>query len=175
MSAHTTRRRPWSLARIWRTHRAALYVYCALESSSKSAVTTPTRAALAKLTGISRLKTISAALTVLEQAGWIERVHVPVVSAGQRATLLRVILKFTGRALPLRERLLSRKALAEVAEPQEPAPQPQEQSPAPPPELTVPQDPMTGVSLPLALSLARQRKDDTEIARLEAKAAEVRL
>jgi hypothetical protein len=56
---------------------------------------------LAEITGITREKTISTALSALEQAGWIERVHVPVTVGGKRtATLLRITLCRMGRNLP---------------------------------------------------------------------------
>lgn len=177
MKPGATRRRPWSLARLWRTNRAALCVYCALESSGKTSVTTPTRESLAKLTGIARKKSISAALTALEQAGWIERVHVPVVDGAHRATLLRVILKHKGRVLPLEERRSPRANREEPALPSMPQQAPASVDQSSPVESDtqdivtepfLPQDPKTGVSLPVALSLARQRRDEAEIARLEA-------
>jgi len=61
--ARRRRRHSWTLARVWRTNRAAPVVYLALELlGGGKAVVTPTRAALARATGITRLPTISAAL-----------------------------------------------------------------------------------------------------------------
>jgi hypothetical protein len=57
-------------------------------------IVTPTRATIGKAAGIDRAPTISRALTALEAAGWIDRVHVPVTVGGrQTATLLRIVLR----------------------------------------------------------------------------------
>jgi hypothetical protein len=91
-----TRGNVWTLAAVFRTTPMALAVWCALcelADARRSSVVTPTRAKLARAIGIDRQKSVSAALTLLERAGWIERVHVPVTSGGiQRATLLRIVL-----------------------------------------------------------------------------------
>jgi hypothetical protein len=65
-----------------------------LAAERRSCVVTPTRPALAELTGIRRLPTISHGLTVLERAGWIDRAHVPIYCGNrQTATCLRIILR----------------------------------------------------------------------------------
>jgi len=72
-----------------------------LADARGSAVVTPTRGQLAALTGIRRHKSISQVLTTLEKAGWIDRMHVPVIVGGKRAaTLLRIILRRRGRKTP---------------------------------------------------------------------------
>jgi hypothetical protein len=73
-------------------------------SSQGRSIVTPTRESIGKAAGIDREKTISAALTALESAGWIDRVHVPVHIGGkQTATLLRITLHRRGRKTPLTE------------------------------------------------------------------------
>lgn len=64
-----------------------------IAAANGSRMVTPTREQLSKLTGIRRHKTISDALSALEQAAWIARTHVPVTEGGlQTATLLRIVL-----------------------------------------------------------------------------------
>jgi hypothetical protein len=99
-SNHSPKRRRPRIASLSQLHascRSAATVWLALLELAMlkggSPVVTPTRKILAKITGIERLPTISAALTALEEAGWIDRVHVPKMVGGVRtATLLRVIL-----------------------------------------------------------------------------------
>lgn len=88
------RRSRWTLARLRRGHSFAPAVWLALQELARGRSTcTPTRETLAELIGIRRHKSISAALTVLDKAGWIEREHVPKYRGGrQTATLLRVRL-----------------------------------------------------------------------------------
>jgi len=67
---------------------------CEMAAERGSNYVTPTREKLSERTGIARLKTISAALTALHQAGWIQRKHTPVSAGGQQtATLLSIILR----------------------------------------------------------------------------------
>lgn len=98
------RRTPWTLARLVRRFRSAPAVWLALldlADARGSKIVTPTRPELAEATGIARMKTISAALTALECAGWIERVHVPVRDGGQvTALLLRIVLRRMGQQTP---------------------------------------------------------------------------
>ena len=86
----------WPLVRLHQAGPSAAVVWlalCELAVACGSPVATPTRPQLREMTGAA-VKTISTALTVLEKAGWIERVHVPVTVGGKRrATLLRVILR----------------------------------------------------------------------------------
>ena len=93
------KQRQWSLAKVTKECRSAPVVWVALLDLSEfrgSPVVTPTREELSKLSGIPRVKTISRALTILEQAGWIARVHVPVsVRNVRQATLLRITLRRT--------------------------------------------------------------------------------
>lgn len=100
--SHRGRRAPWTAARLFRACRSAPAVWLALcelaQERGGAAVVTPTRDELAKRAGVSRLPTISAALTALERAGWIERAHVPKFENGQRcATLLRIVLRRSAR------------------------------------------------------------------------------
>lgn len=98
------RARAWSVARLAQTCSAAPVVWLVLldlAATRHTSVVTPTRDKLARLTGIRRHKTISTALTTLELAGWIERVHVPVTVGGRRAaTLLRIVVRRRGRHAP---------------------------------------------------------------------------
>ena len=98
------RQRQWSLARVTKACRSAPVVWVALldlSESRGSPVITPTRNELSRLSGISRVKTVSKSLSVLEEAGWIGRVHVPVVVGNMRqATLLRINLCRRGRKTP---------------------------------------------------------------------------
>jgi hypothetical protein len=93
--ARARRRAPWPLRRVFRECRSAPTIWLALlDLAGERAIVTPTRAMLAAASGIKRYPTISAALTVLERAGWIERVHVPrLANSRQRATLLRIVLR----------------------------------------------------------------------------------
>ncbi len=90
------RRRQWPLARITKACRSAPAVWLALlelGAEKGSPVVTPTRGELSKTSGIQRVRTISTALSILVEAGWIRRVHVPVLNRGSRhATLLRITL-----------------------------------------------------------------------------------
>ncbi len=99
----TKRARHWSLARVVSKRPSAAAVWlalCDMATARGSPVVTPTRAHLREMTGRNE-KTISAALTTLEEAGWIERFHVPVNNAGKRtATLLRIVLRHKGRSAP---------------------------------------------------------------------------
>ena len=98
------RRTPWPLARLVKTCRSAPAVWIALSDLAdvrRSSVVTPTRADLSRATGIDRAKTISTALSTLELARWIDRVHVPVIENGlQVATYLRVVIRRRGRKTP---------------------------------------------------------------------------
>jgi len=98
------RARSWSLLKVAKACSAVPVVWLALldlAAARNVGVVTPTRDELAHLTGIKRRKTISTALSVLESAGWIERVHVPVTVGGRRAaTLLRIMLRRKGRVAP---------------------------------------------------------------------------
>lgn len=99
------RRQQWTIAQVYGKRPTALVVWtalCDMADERGSSVLTPTRAHLSGLTGITRHKTISAALTTLEKAGWVDRVHVPVSEHGKRtATLLRIVLRRRGRSAPL--------------------------------------------------------------------------
>lgn len=92
---------PWSLARVCSKGTTTIAVWQALldmVEARNSLVITPTRELLAAAIGRKRLKTISAALTVLERAKWILRTHVPVQERGHRtATLLRIEVCRMGR------------------------------------------------------------------------------
>lgn len=98
------KQRQWSLARVTKACRSAPAVWVALldlSESRGSPVITPTRDELSRLSGISRVKTVSKSLSVLEEAGWIGRVHVPIVVGNMRqATLLRINLCRRGRKTP---------------------------------------------------------------------------
>lgn len=98
-SAKKKRPRQWTLAKVVQKCRVAPAVFMALQEMARSgSVATPTRSDLVLLTGVNRLRTISTALTVLHDAAWIERIHVPVTDNGQRtATLLRIILRRKGQ------------------------------------------------------------------------------
>lgn len=94
----TVQRRPkqWTLARLFRQCRAAPVVWLALSDLADETganVVTPTRAQLATMTDIARVKTISAALTALRKAFWLEIEHVPVVeNRKQVGTVLKIKL-----------------------------------------------------------------------------------
>lgn len=97
--------RQWLLARVTKACRSAPAIWMALEQMSVergSPVITPTRKELSELSGIPRVKTISRALTVLEDGGWISRAYVPISKGNVRcATLLRITLCRRGRKTPL--------------------------------------------------------------------------
>lgn len=103
MKRRTVKRRPkcWSLAQACAHCPSAARVWIALldlAAERGSSVLTPTREQLATATGIRKHDTISTALTTLERALWLDRVHVPRVGAdGKRKTLLRLILRRTPR------------------------------------------------------------------------------
>lgn len=66
---------------------------CELAAERGSNYVTPTRAKLSEMTGVTRLKNISAGLTALHRAGWIQRELIPVTAGGrQTARLLRIVL-----------------------------------------------------------------------------------
>jgi len=91
-----SRPRQWTLEEVYKACHAAVVVYVALEdldAERRSRLVTPTRAQIAVMTGITRKPTLSKALTNLEQAHWIQRTHVGVVTNGlQTATVLRIVL-----------------------------------------------------------------------------------
>lgn len=95
------RTNPWSLDRVVKGRLSAAAVWIALNDLAEekgSSVVTPTRKDLSTRTGVSE-KYISKALTRLEEAGWIDRHHVPVQHDGQRtATLLRVTIRRNGQS-----------------------------------------------------------------------------
>ncbi|HLX64690.1 MAG TPA: helix-turn-helix domain-containing protein [Planctomycetota bacterium] len=95
MMRRARRPKPKPLAALVSECLTAPAVYLALESMAAergSAVITPTREDLARLTGLS-LETVSKGLTALDKARWIHRAHVPKFSNGVRvATLLRIVL-----------------------------------------------------------------------------------
>ncbi len=82
---------------IIRSGRTAALLWLALEEIAQakgSVYITPTRAILADLTGIERLPTISHALTVLHNAGWIEARVIPKFENGVRtASFLSIVLR----------------------------------------------------------------------------------
>ena len=96
-------RAQFTLGQVYVIYRAAPVVWLALQDMAgrrRSSVITPTRAELAKATGIRRHRTISTALSVLEAAGWLSRIHIPVNADGHRtATLLRLMLCRKGQKL----------------------------------------------------------------------------
>lgn len=100
MSKH----RIWSLAKVTKKCRSAPAVWLALNEKAAekgSRMVTPSRKQLAKMSGIERVKTISQALGVLENAGWINRSHVPVYEAGRRCgTYLVITILLTGQHAP---------------------------------------------------------------------------
>ena len=89
------RRRAKPLAELVTNCPSAAAVWIALSDLAAdrgSSVVTPTRAQLRTLTGLT-LKTISRALTSLETAGWLDRVHVLRENSGALVTLLRIVLR----------------------------------------------------------------------------------
>lgn len=106
-----TRRRgaAWSLARVCERGFLAIAVWQALVDLARdrnSLIVTPTREMLGAAIGRKRHKSISRALTILERARWISRMHVPVGDGDQRtATLLRIELCRMGRLAPSTERI----------------------------------------------------------------------
>lgn len=91
------RKTAWTLAQLYGKCPSALAIWDVLETLGAirgSGIVTPTRTQLAELTGIHRLPTISRGLTVLEEAGWIDRAHVPIYRGNrQTATCLRIVLR----------------------------------------------------------------------------------
>lgn len=85
------------MARVTKACRSAPAVWLALEHLSVergSPTITPSRPEISELSGIRDVKTISRALTILAEAGWIGRVHVPKFKSGARsATWLRITLR----------------------------------------------------------------------------------
>lgn len=86
----------WPLARVMAKCSKAPVIYQALLELAglrESIVVPTTRLELASVSGVKRAPTISEALTVLELAGWIDRVHVNKFEGGSfKAKLLKVIL-----------------------------------------------------------------------------------
>ncbi len=102
MNRQSVKRRPkpWTLARVRRECPSAPTVWVALMDMAEergSSVLTPTRQMLSEATGIKKHATVSTALTALESACWIDRVHVPSWKDGQRTTLLRLVLRRSAR------------------------------------------------------------------------------
>ncbi len=90
----------WPLAKVFKARPSAVAVWqamCDLADERRSPVVTPTRARIAAMTGINE-QTVSDALTTLDEAGWIGRVHVPRLDGGKRVTLLRIVLHRTCRS-----------------------------------------------------------------------------
>jgi hypothetical protein len=92
------KRRPaWPLSKVVAVCRSAPAVWLALQNISeerRTHIVTPTRTDLSQRCGVARANTISRALSTLEEAGWLEREHVPVFEGAQRvATLLRIVLR----------------------------------------------------------------------------------
>jgi hypothetical protein len=94
----------WKLAKVQSECRFAGVVWCGLlelAKSKESPVVPTSRAELSTVTGITRLKTISEALTALEAAGWIKRVYAKKTGkAGGVVQLMKVILLYEGRQAP---------------------------------------------------------------------------
>lgn len=89
------RGKPWSLIRLHRECWAAPTVFLALVQLGNergSPVVTPTREVLSALTGIRRLPTITAALTALDKANWIQRFIIPVGGGAEHKTMLRIVI-----------------------------------------------------------------------------------
>ena len=96
------KRRPkeWTLAQVRRACPSAPVVWvglCDMAEERGSILVTPTRESLAAVTGIKKPATISAGLTVLTKAQWINRTHVSSSQKGQRTTLLRIVLRRSAR------------------------------------------------------------------------------
>ena len=91
------RRGPWPLARVLQAHRLAPAVWLGLLEISAGATTvTPTREQLSAVTGIKRLASLSAALSVLVKAGWIAR-EVVAVQSGDAHEMTAKVLRITLR------------------------------------------------------------------------------
>ena len=92
--------RVWPIAKVYAERPCALAVWLALDdlrTERGTSVVTPTRAVLSARSGANE-KSVSAALTLLASAGWIDRVHIPVLTGDARtATLLRIVLRRKGR------------------------------------------------------------------------------
>ena len=102
MSKQATKRRPkpWTLAQVRTECSSAPTVWLALMDMAEergSSVLTPTRQILSEATGIKKHATVSMALSALERARWIDRVHIPSWQNGQRTTLLRLVLRHSAR------------------------------------------------------------------------------
>jgi len=96
-AARRKRKPAWPLSKVVAVCRSAPAVWLALQNISeerRTHIVTPTRTDLSQRSGVARANTISRALSTLEEAGWLEREHVPVFEGAQRvATLLRIILR----------------------------------------------------------------------------------
>lgn len=91
---------PWTLAQVRTECSSAPTVWLALMDMAEergSSVLTPTRQILSEATGIKKLATVSMALSALDRARWIDRVHIPSWQDGQRTTLLRLVLRRSAR------------------------------------------------------------------------------
>lgn len=89
------RQKLWTLKRVIAECRIAPAVWmalCDMADERGSIVVTPTRELLSKVTGIRRLPTLSRALTVLHNAGWLIRTLVPAGDITARKTLIRITL-----------------------------------------------------------------------------------
>lgn len=87
--------KPWTLANLCAECWAAPTVFLALVALANrrgSVIVTPTRPDLSALTGITRLPTISAALSALHAANWIQRFLIPSMNQGKRTRLLRIVI-----------------------------------------------------------------------------------
>lgn len=85
----------WTLQQVWSACPSAVPVWVELNEMAArrgSAVVTPTRQALADATGIA-VKTVSAALTTLDKAGWIERQQVQMGGPNGWSSMLRIVLR----------------------------------------------------------------------------------
>ena len=91
------KKRQWSLARVTKACRSAPVVWLALEQfgiDRSSPTITKGRNEIAEVSGIRDVKSISKALGVLSEAGWINRTLVPKFKCGKRsATWLRITLR----------------------------------------------------------------------------------
>lgn len=99
MSKRPVKRRPkpWPIVKLYGECRAAPVVWltlCDMAADRGSPVVTPTREQIAQATGIKKLATVSAGLTALHKAAWLDREHVPITQAGRQvATMLRLVLR----------------------------------------------------------------------------------
>jgi hypothetical protein len=95
---------PWTLAQVNDVCRSAPAVYLALcELAGDNNVLFPTREAIAKCAGVKKDRTVSDALGVLHEAGWIERQRVRQCKGGRWTCALRIIIR-KGRKTALSER-----------------------------------------------------------------------